>query len=343
MVTGRGILMLIAIAGCAATLIVVGSRSARDGLDQTAADRPSPSPAPAPRPRLNVLDYGAAADGVSDDVAAIKQAAAAAAAAGGGIVYLPAGTYLLSANEPIEHPTNSMQVHFVLPDHVTFRGAGMGRTVLRSTAPSYVSVFGSTGGSDLHVEDMTLTTDPALHPGDGDGIKLQDVTGSSFTNVAAESFYIDFMVYGSRRVSFTGCVARGRWGSGTGTSMNFVVDSFSPEVFPDTDGVSFVGCESSLSQQCGFWAYIANGGSAAFRVSNVTYRDCYAHDNSGAGFYSKWSLRATWSDCRSDRNGWGYYLVHAKEYLFEDCTAQGNESGGDAVPYDAGDSSARRL
>lgn len=47
--------------------------------------------------QYNVLDYGAVADGVTDDGAAIQAAVDAAFAAGGGTVYAPAGTYLLAS------------------------------------------------------------------------------------------------------------------------------------------------------------------------------------------------------------------------------------------------------
>ena len=283
-----------------------------------------------PSVTFNVMDYGAVHDNSTDDVPAIKRAVAAAVAAGGGTVYLPAGTYLLYANEPIDHPSNSMQVNLLLRDHVTFKGDGIGKTILSNTGPSYTSTLGSTGGTDLHVADMTLTTPLGTHLGDGDGIKLQDCTNSTFTNVYAENYYTDFMIYGCRNVTLTGCIARGRKVlRGTHTEwadcMNFVIDSFSPTTFGHTNGVTLTNCASYESDQCGFWAYAGGGrGSDLFRVRNVTFKNCYAHDNDGAGFYTKWSYRVTYAGCRSNTNGWGFYLVHAKDYLVSRCTAQRN-------------------
>ena len=46
---------------------------------------------------FNVLDYGAAGDGTTDDVAAFQAAADAAFSAGGGVVYVPARTYEFSS------------------------------------------------------------------------------------------------------------------------------------------------------------------------------------------------------------------------------------------------------
>jgi hypothetical protein len=61
-----------------------------------ADDRPAPRDAPAPPVRgpLNVLDYGARADGEHDDAPAIQ--AAIDACRPGGVVYLPAGRYRLT-------------------------------------------------------------------------------------------------------------------------------------------------------------------------------------------------------------------------------------------------------
>jgi polygalacturonase len=44
----------------------------------------------------SVKDYGAVGDGVADDTASIQGAIDACDAAGGGVVYVPAGTYLVS-------------------------------------------------------------------------------------------------------------------------------------------------------------------------------------------------------------------------------------------------------
>ena len=46
----------------------------------------------------NVTDYGAAGNGVADDTVSIQNAINAANAAGGGIVFIPAGTYLLTSS-----------------------------------------------------------------------------------------------------------------------------------------------------------------------------------------------------------------------------------------------------
>lgn len=59
----------------------------------------------------NVKDYGATGDGSTDDRAAIQSAISAANSAGGGVVYLPAGTYMLSSS-------------LTLPSNIHLQGVG---------------------------------------------------------------------------------------------------------------------------------------------------------------------------------------------------------------------------
>ncbi len=74
----------------------------------------------------NVMDYGAAGDGVTDDTAAIQDAVDACT--DGGTVYFPPGTYLVNSDEESDIPV-TVQVH-----NVTMLGAGVGSILLKSVA-----------------------------------------------------------------------------------------------------------------------------------------------------------------------------------------------------------------
>jgi len=299
--------------------LAAGFLSPPGALATTPVRWPHMSTISPPTPRIfNVTDYGALGDGVTDDVGHVKQAVAAAVEAGGGTVYLPTGTYLLYANERIDDPDNAMQVNLKLEDGVTFKGDGIGRTILTMAGPSYASGFGSIRGTDVHIKDLSITTDHATHNRDGDGIKLEGVTDSSFAHVFAENQYIAYAVIGCQDVTFRGCVAKA-------TSLNFSVSV--ADAFPDCSDILLDRCESSDSEQCGFWAY-HDDGSASTRVKTVTFRYCLAHDNRGAGFYSKWSDRCTWDGCTSTKNAWGFYLIHAKNYVVTHCKARRNTASG---------------
>lgn len=75
---------------------------------------------PAPTATFNVKDYGAHADGVTDDRDHIT-AAAKAAVAGGGVVYFPAGTYRITGNM-----TTIAGAYYYAPTGVTLRESGGG-------------------------------------------------------------------------------------------------------------------------------------------------------------------------------------------------------------------------
>lgn len=96
---------------------------------------------PTPTLLVNVVDFGAAGNGVNDDYPAI---AAAIGALNGqyGTVFFPPGTYLLS---------NTL----VLPDSTTIRGSGAGLTVLKSTVgenKAIISVPGAASSGFINVE-----------------------------------------------------------------------------------------------------------------------------------------------------------------------------------------------
>lgn len=71
---------------------------------------------------LNVLDFGAVADGVTDDYAAIQAAITAATNAGGGTVFIPAGTYKVNSTLTLTPISSYIDVYI--------QGAGMGATIL---------------------------------------------------------------------------------------------------------------------------------------------------------------------------------------------------------------------
>ena len=73
---------------------------------------------------FNVRDFGALGDGTTDDTVTIQATIDACGAAGGGIVWLPPGTYKITATLTVGS------------NYVTLRGAGRGATII---APAFAS------------------------------------------------------------------------------------------------------------------------------------------------------------------------------------------------------------
>jgi len=94
---------------------------------------------------FNVLDYGAVADGVTDDAAAIQAAIAAAAAAGGGRVRIPAGAYAIGSA-------------LTISDNVILVGDGAESTeLLRTFTGNFASLGGYAGLENLSINGQTAT------------------------------------------------------------------------------------------------------------------------------------------------------------------------------------------
>lgn len=159
-------------------------------------------------PVFNILDFGALANGTSDDSTAVRSAMAAAALAGGGVVFFPEGVSL--ANKA----GASAWCYDVPGNNITFRGVS-GKSVVRMKAgqPSgSVPVFRVDGRENITFEGLEIdgnwgavvgvTTDKSLGINHGDnsdpdshglfvrGVQKLTIDNCKFTQCYGDAIWI---------------------------------------------------------------------------------------------------------------------------------------------------------
>ncbi|MFE9906404.1 glycosyl hydrolase family 28-related protein [Streptomyces achromogenes] len=121
---------------------------------------------------LNIRDFGAQGDGVTDDSAAIQAAVTAAAAVGGGTLYVPAGRFIANA--------------VTWASGVNAIGAGPRVSILQSTDPNKDCIVGTDIGS------VTLERLQLSGPGRGFGsaVRFTRFSGPSTPSVTLRDMLI---------------------------------------------------------------------------------------------------------------------------------------------------------
>lgn len=148
----------------------------------------------------NVRDaaYGAVADGVSDDTAAIQRAIDAVSAAGGGIVDIPAGNYMINTLHQTGHSYE--RAGLVLKSNIIVRMAN--GAVLRAIPNGERSyqIFSITHVDNVHIMGGKLIGDRDTHIGNlgqtGYGVRITDATNVVIEDLYAGEFWGDGVFLG---------------------------------------------------------------------------------------------------------------------------------------------------
>ena len=148
----------------------------------------------------NVRDaaYGAVADGVSDDTAAIQRAIDAVSAAGGGIVDIPAGNYMINTLHQTGHSYE--KAGLVLKSNIIVRMAN--GAVLRAIPNGERSyqIFSITHVDNVHIMGGKLIGDRDTHIGNlgqtGYGVRITDATNVVIEDLYAGEFWGDGVFLG---------------------------------------------------------------------------------------------------------------------------------------------------
>jgi len=241
----------------------------------------------APSQWVNVVEYGAVGDGVTDDTQAIM-AAVSALGASGSTLFFPPGTYLLGQQ-------------IALPSNSELRGSGAGASrILRKAGLSFtpvsavgsqniairdVAIDGSTAGSSgnlLHVDNSSHVSIHAVAVTSTPHAGIR-VSGSNVTDVSITATRIGpvgnegIVVVGTptspaRRIVVDSCII-----SDTGQSGIYLQDS--ADVTISANNLALPSCSSNP----GYAAIVAEVGCYAFSITANSIRSysrgIWVHDS----------------------------------------------------------------
>ena len=272
---------------------------------------------------LNLRDFGAVGDGVTDDGPALQAALGVLQVFGGGILYLPSGTYLCSTTT---NPENSS--YFAagfIAGNTRLIGDGINDTIIKlhGSAPDNSHVLMNwhiaTGGDEnISIEDLTIDgnaqnqTMTAGAAGMGlktlrtrnlrcTRVRFKDVYGTAGGG-SGEGFHTTFDL-GTDAV-YMACEAIGTTANtATGFSAN------------QSTNIAYIGC---TARNMGFGQGFTHNGCIG-----VSHVGCYSYLNGAAGFNSEVSNDVRYIACRA-----GGAAVNAGSYPYAAGQSLGNSGNG---------------
>lgn len=202
--------------------------------------------------------YGAKGDGTTNDTTAILNAVAAAAANGGGIVYLPAGTYLISSTIVVNG------------SNITVAGDGIRATVITTASASLTSLQ-FTNGTATGARDLRITKS-ITSPGTGTGIDFSVTSDAAFIErVQVEKHGVGVLLGAAALSRFNNSVVQ--WNSSYGVQITNASAGGAAQWY-------LFGVLSQGNTGDGF--RIASGlGKGTMSVGKI--QNCYSYANSGRG------------------------------------------------------------
>lgn len=151
----------------------------------------------APR-TLDVTDFGAAVDGVTDDTNAWDACLLQASLASGPVsIEMPSGASIVK-------PTSNGQTLFTVPSNVRIQGQGIGTSIIRvssTTTVNYQTIFGVSSTSNVKFRDLTIDQNPQSTGATPNG-SMYAIYGTAVTRLRVESCAIDYC--GSNSINVSG-------------------------------------------------------------------------------------------------------------------------------------------
>ena len=235
----------------------------------------------------NVTDYGAVADGASNDAAAIQSAIDACALAGGGTVYLPSGTYFVNGNY-INFPANWANGGCIaIRDRVRLLGAGVGQTIIQGGTQNGMNTICASSwinGSYSVVRDIGMAHLTVQGSGNhADGVKLYAVSGITVHDVEiCNTVYSGINVVNSNNVLLYDVVAHDNPVFGIAVQQSVDGDYQTPDG-TYTQDIEIRDCEVYGNN----YGLQVQGRVDRGDITGVTLTSVYAHDNDNAQNWGK--------------------------------------------------------
>jgi hypothetical protein len=272
-----------------------------------------------------VRSYGAVADGMQDDTAAIQAAVDSCHAAGGGVVYLPAGRYLC-ASEHYVHSDLGGAVQ--LRDGVYLQGDGPGQTVLVGHGPNNSTVVASQARG-IGVGNLTISADGTTE--NADGIKLYTCRNIHVYNVTVSDYFIGIALYSCRDAVVATCLASATTGAGIAAGESYMPLEMDGAI-QSTDNVIIEDCTvMDAVSNCGFRikGYAPGYAPVARRCGGVAIRQCDAFGNAGGGVFVTYAQDVTLDAISCQDNGENIMLAGVQGARLTQCVCTGT---GGATP-----------
>jgi parallel beta-helix repeat protein len=259
---------------------------------------------------VNVYDYGARGDDLTDDTAAI-QSAINSVSLTGGTVYIPPGTYLLSKS-------------ILLTNRITLTGAGMGTTILKIADNNNQRIVGlvrtpfGRGTQYVSVRDLTL---------DGNRDKQIPIEQVGFyCGVIPDQPFSDYDISCMR--------IEARYFHGYGFDPHEVVtrltitDCISHH--NGLDGFTLDGAENCFVKGCFAFNNDRHGFNIVTKSHLCILSQNIAHDNTGNGFTIQNGSHSIqlMSNLSRNNGGDGFYSIDVDDNVLLNNTSTNNSGNG---------------
>ncbi len=225
---------------------------------------------PIPANQVNVTDYGATGDGITDDRKAIQDAIDDLASKGGGTILFNQGTYVVTGKG------NASEGAIVLRDNIALLGRGMGMTVIRlqdnynSDLTGIIRTPGTEANKNILIKDLTIDGNRNNNYGRVIGFYCGTKPGSSEMDENIQCIHVEIMNcedYGFDPHERTNRLALISCSSHTNGLDGFTIDN----------------CTNSLLQYCRAWNNDRNGFNVISNSDRISFEECLTFKNSGNG------------------------------------------------------------